>query len=344
MKIFRDYKLSFESIAVLLLLLLTAGTVYMQISVSGENVTRLETTLFSVLQFIFSLSFAWLLSRATLRNEFKESQKQFAVGAYRRINEIDEGIDRLLSRIQSQLSRVSSETSKEMDVLLAIALGIRASIKSSIADWGDIIGEEIVTLEKIEHIKDEQELFLEKRVEAGPALGKRDQESEAIFEGLRKNEEKLNKLLNTLPYSLRIARKMDLPHDVLVNKNVKALEYEAKRQGFVIFQGIWDQTFEKDILGHKEGDTLYISIADVGSRVGALIAKDSVGKSVGVLTNKFESKYFVFTESVIMFLHKSSFEGEIINIERGPFEKKEDDRHQFVIKVIPPKQGKRGQA
>ncbi|HEY7770496.1 MAG TPA: hypothetical protein VIB55_20200, partial [Longimicrobium sp.] len=140
--------------------LLAAGTLVAQVISARGTPTTLETALFSVLQFVFSLAFAWILTRIAAREEFVASQKAFAIAAYRRINEIDEGVGRLIARANAQARAASPELLRELDVTIAIALGVRASIKSSIADWGDVIGDEITTIKRIEEIQDQQVALL----------------------------------------------------------------------------------------------------------------------------------------------------------------------------------------
>ena len=135
------------------LALLTAATIILRISTCNAETTKLETTLFSILQFLFSIGFAYVLAQIVPRDQFMKSQRRFAVAAYRRIKEIDRGVEHLLSRTRYQMKVVSKETLRELEVIRAIAAGICESIKSSVADWGDVIREEIETLEKIEETR-----------------------------------------------------------------------------------------------------------------------------------------------------------------------------------------------
>ena len=96
--------------------------------------TKTETALFGILEFVFSISFAWILSRISFRAEFEEGQRRFAIAAYRRVREIERTADRLLIRTSQSSSGASLELTHEIDVIRQIAIGIQDAIKSSIAD------------------------------------------------------------------------------------------------------------------------------------------------------------------------------------------------------------------
>lgn len=114
---------------------------------SYNKLSGLEVALFNVLQFTFSIIFTWLFSTATSEKQFKESQRKFAISAYRRILEIDKGIERIIT-----LTEGNNEKTNTI-VIQTAAIGIQESIKSSIADWTDIIGPEIETIEEIKYFK-----------------------------------------------------------------------------------------------------------------------------------------------------------------------------------------------
>jgi hypothetical protein len=111
-----------------------------------------ETALFSTLQFVLSIGFAWVLSRASFRREFAEGQKAFATAAYRRTREIEAATNRLITRTSRPRPEGSPDLKNELEVISAVALGIQQAVRFSIADWSDVIGEEIEKLEEIEQL------------------------------------------------------------------------------------------------------------------------------------------------------------------------------------------------
>ena len=87
----------FDTIVLFVLLIAILITISLQIFLSGQESTRLETSLFSILQFIFSLGFSWLLARMSMREHFLQSQRNVALSAYRRSIEISNAVNRLIS-------------------------------------------------------------------------------------------------------------------------------------------------------------------------------------------------------------------------------------------------------
>lgn len=187
--------ISFEAFAAIILLILTVIVIGLQIYYSGSNSTKLETSLFSVLQFILSLGFSWLLARITLQSEFKKSQKNFAIAAYRRILEINNAIERLINRVNSHMKNSGPELSHELDVISEVTLGVRESIQSSVADWADIIGEEIEKINRIQKLKEQkfEQTSQIKDLDSGQSIDK-------ILSQLN---EQINGLESSLPATLR---------------------------------------------------------------------------------------------------------------------------------------------
>lgn len=303
----------YEFWLVIILLVSTVATIVVEILVSGKKTTSLETSLFGILQFVFSLSFAWILSRISARRRFKESQKQFAISAYRRIVEIDKGIERLLSRTDSQIESADEENAQELEVIREICRGMQKTIKSSVADWGDIIGEEIEKVERIQSIKEASD------DSSGSPDGDLDEKGEEI-----------ERLKSGLPPSLRL-----LVDDYLDSPARRArllLDREMGKKGFIKVKGFYDPTFERPISEFEEGDKLRVSIDDVGNRIGVLIAHDDSGNPVGVIVNKMSIEGLDYTEYasfITRYLRRSKFDIFIDSIE----EEMSGDRHYFTARI-----------
>lgn len=309
------------------LLIAAIATIILQITFSGITSTKVETSLFSILQFIFSLAFTWVIARISFRNEFQESQKKFAISAYRRIIEINSAVNRLINRTISHMGKVQNDAHHELDVITEIGVGIRESIRSSISDWADIIGDEIKTIEKIQTIREEQSL-------ENSSLSFEPMENKTI-----ENEEVVEELISKLPNSLRITAD-DLRDDYKsrVDRAEARLRIEEKRRGYIKIRGFYESSLDRDIYDFKEGDILKVRIGDDnGDRVGALIAYDSTNKSVGVILNdklhNIPQNYYEAVEFLIQYLGKSIFSIEILNIDRSDENK---DRHYFTAKILDP--------
>jgi hypothetical protein len=318
-----------DVIILVLLLVATIATIILQILFSSPTSTKVETSLFSILQFIFSLAFSWVLARISLRSEFQESQKKFAISAYRRIIEINNAVNRLISRTTSHMGKVENSTDHELDVITEIGIGIRESIRSSISDWADIIGDEIETVNKIQTIREKQSLE-----NLNPAAFETDEnqpdENDAVVE----------KLISTLPKSLKIsADEFRSDYMSRIHRGVITLRREEKRKGYIELRGFSESSFDKDICNFKAGDILQVRIGDDNeNRIGVLIAYDDEGNSVGVMTNKMggiAQGYSDAADMLIRYLGKSIFRIEILDIDSSK-EKQEDERHYFTAKILEP--------
>jgi hypothetical protein len=307
--------------------LLAAGTLTLQIITADGKTTTLETALFSVLQFVFSLGFAWILTRIAAKNEFIESQKAFAIAAYRRINEIDEGVGRLISRATAQSRIASPDVQRELELVMAIALGVRASIKSSIADWGDVIGEEITTINRIEEIKDEQIALLETPQQ--PTTDSTATDAAALRKQLETNNEQLGRLLKSLPPSLRLVAEDTKPTRDPVLLHRERLEEETRRTGTIRLKGFWEPGLERDIRSYAVGDHLTIRLGNIGDRSRVLCAHALTGESVGIIVNNGAGRYYVFSEALLSFFESDEITVEISTIEPDDHA----DRHYFQVIV-----------
>jgi hypothetical protein len=310
---------------------LAAGTLVAQILTAGPNATPVETALFSVLQFVFSIAFAWLMTGLAAKREFMESQKAFAVAAYRRIHEINEGIERLLARSTVQLRAQSPELQREAEVMCAIAMGVRSSIKSSIADWGDIIGDEITTIGRIERIKDEQEVLLElPRAHALDAA--KPTAAEELRDAIGRSNEQIAKLLATLPPSLRlVAGTPKRPRDPLADYS-QDFETEEKETGTIRLRGFWEHGLDRDIQEISIGDPLTIKASTLGDRVLCVAAYDTKGESVGIMINSGGGPYYLFREALISYFHSTEIPMKLTRIDG----KKTGNRRYFEAEAAPP--------
>jgi hypothetical protein len=303
--------INFDVVTASILLLLTAIVIILQILFSGPNSTRLETSLFSIIQFILALAFSWILARISLKEEFRKSQKSFAIAAYRRITEIDAAIERLIDRTSSHIRIGHPETKKELDVILEISLGVRESIKSSISDWADIIGEEIVTINKIKELQEEK--FMQ------PLRSTDYNTKDKIIELNNKIEE----MLSSLPTPLRLSTEAESLSYTEKQEIVKSLlDQEIVDKGFISLEGYCDDDFDSNIGTCNVGDRLKVRIGDGKRRKSVLIAYDQDNKSKGVILNKF-SAFGPYPETMMLFLdsfEQSEFDIELISIQRRPDE------------------------
>ncbi len=233
----------------------------------------------------------------------------------------------------------NQETFRELEVILALASGIQESIKSSIADWGDVIGEEIGTVQKIEEIETEQEdLFSAPNLLKSSAQIRMKEQTETILERLDTNQKTLNRLVLSLPRSLQLQVSSFREESPLrgrdIDSQVQMLVKKKEEKGYIELSGFWDPSFERDVHKFSVGDRLLVGVYTVGTRTNALIAKDDSGSSVGVITNSLGLglNYEKFTAVIIEYVGKRNFYVEITKMEdlKAP----PHDRHYFKAKIV----------
>jgi hypothetical protein len=122
-----------------------------------------------------------------------------------------------------------------------------------------------------------------------------------------------------------------------INRGKLHLKREEQKKGYIELHGFYEPSFDKDICDFNVGDILQVRIGDDNkTRVGALIAYDSEGNSIGVMTNKMgriSQSYFDAVDMLIHYLEKSVFKVEILDIDRSKEEIK-DERHYFTVKIL----------
>jgi DNA repair ATPase RecN len=216
---------------VLLVLPLFLGGTATYFEITSGNLTQRELILINALQFVSSIWFGWASSQIVSEQNFQERQKRFALSAYRRIKEIEYSVERLLSRIRVK-SASGNPATIELDAIREMVLSLRATARSSKADWADVIGEEIRTLEEIEEIEES---------ENDAALGESasDLSSQALP---RAKTVKLQRLRASLPKSLEIQAQQLNPRDRLEDA-INLFQEELQRKGYIELEGFWDSSF-----------------------------------------------------------------------------------------------------
>jgi len=157
--------------------------------------------LFNSLQFLLTVGFGWFSTRAITRIQFEDSIKRFAISAYRRIADIQRIARRLQGQIQHMMVETSSTDSHHLSVVDAIVSDMCQVIRSSISDWSDVIGSELITLERIDRLEQE-------RQEMSGDLSAAERAPNASTE-LRRIEQEKAQLIDRLPAGLRSVTEAD---------------------------------------------------------------------------------------------------------------------------------------
>ncbi|MEH0390634.1 hypothetical protein [Vibrio mimicus] len=149
--------LSLEVVAAITMGILALGCFAIQAKNVSSSTTNTETALFNTLQFLLTVAFSWFSTRAISRKEFEESLKKHAVSAYRRISDIDSMLLVLKSEIKSSLENNPNSDSGDLRVLEALVISTSQVVYSSSDDWADIIGEEILAIERLKRLERDKE-------------------------------------------------------------------------------------------------------------------------------------------------------------------------------------------
>lgn len=286
------------------LALLAIVTLVTQILRCGAQTTQTETTLFGILQFVFSIGFAWVLARASCKREFQENQKHFAIAAYRRIREIEQGVSRLLVRIARQKASADEEDAQELDAIQEVARGIQATTTSSIADWADIIGDEIATVEKIERIRQEggppTDGLIQVALESSrDSAAKVNEMKSSLADSLQK----MNSLLETLPASLQPAARKERDEKEDEGRTELLIWDEIHDHGSIVMTGFWSPEagykLDQDIRQCDPAQPFVVELEYRDGERGPLVLKDQQGHAVGRITNKYSvSSYDTFAKAL----------------------------------------------
>jgi len=259
----------------LIVIFAVVSLVIFQVEASA-TATKTEAVLFNSLQFVFSILFAWLLSAFITESQFVESQRKFAIGAFRRIKEIERAINRT-QRYVSFLEKNSDELINSK--VIAINGGLAAmqdTVRSSIADWSDIIGDEIhisneiKRLKKIRNDSDELSYLKEESTE-------KDNDLEV--------DEKISSLFESLPKE--IANELEMEEESSISGAVENLAQQWSNGKNLNLHCFWTPTggFGADLNGLEIGDRLYLSRGMTDTRTGALMLFNEDDKQIAVVTN-----------------------------------------------------------
>lgn len=271
----------FKNKKTLLAVLLAVGTVALFIAqiVLTKDASSTELALINVLQIISSLGASWLVSSHFSEVGFLDSQKKFAIGAFRRIKEIERAIQRAQQLLSSDDSGKEDSPSKNLRPVMICMLSAQDAVNSSIADWGDIIGDEIhltKEISRLQGLRKNSEKFEREYFNSLKASVKSQEEIES----------KINVLRAELPASLRYDSS-DI--DKAAELAIADFNNEIDEFGTLELTAAWEP---EDSFGAYEGNieigkTLYIYRGYTEARSNALFVHNEEGVAVAVVFNKF---------------------------------------------------------
>lgn len=200
----------FDIVAAISLAIMALAAFALQLVSANHQTSIRETALFNTIQFILTIGFTWFGTRIVSAGEFEKSLKKFAIGAYRRISDIDIILNRLKSMLRANIiENPKCSACSDLQIATAVIDDAMQMTASSVSDWGDVIGDEIKKLQSIANLEEEKRRLTNAHLEM--ALDNRfTQEREKI------NSE-ISKIKNSLPATIQISRQNYLSTDRMSN-------------------------------------------------------------------------------------------------------------------------------
>ena len=271
-------------VVLIVLLLSTVGLVVVQVA-TANTATKVESTLFSVLQFIFSLAFAWILTKVVTEQQFVESQRKFAIGAFRRIREIERSLSRTQKYVTNAEGRMERTAGSDFAVIRAGLMNAQDAVRSSIADWADIIGDEIEVTNEIRRLKQ-----MKAEAEDGSPetdLGRREEKESTSIPIATNVEERIVRLTNELPAEMRV----DLEEEEEEDGVTLAFDYfgdQWKENKALELYAFWEpgDSFKGNLDSVQVGTILFIARGMTEHRNGVLLVYDALGSWIAVVMNE----------------------------------------------------------
>ncbi len=266
-------------VAAVLGILALAFFIGQEVSV-GAHTTATETFLFNCLQFLLTMGFTWFSTRAISRLEFEQSLKRFAISAYRRIADIDRMVDRLRREIREMISQTPTDALTNLRAVDAMVSDTAQIVRSSISDWGDVIGEELLAIERIRRLENEKALLRDEE------FTKRDSEVERTR---KKLEETIAALQRTLPPRLQLANDSESRMTVPPDRLGRWLARNHRGQNGLPVRIVTGDIYRSE----RPRETLRVGelLRTDKNEDGSLDVVDEHGLGVGRLTNSTPANY-----------------------------------------------------
>lgn len=259
----------------LLAVLLVATVALIVVQVAGANTaTRTESALFNVIQFALSLAFAWILARLVTEKQFVDSQRKFAIGAFRRIREIERSLLRTRKYVDETFTSRRKIAVSDLAVIRTGLTNTSDTVKSSIADWADIIGSEIELSNEITRLK---------RLTSEDFGGEGGHDEAAPT--AKEIKKKISQLAQELPAELRAEIEGEELDKVEIGRMFLETLWEESKA--IELEAFWerDDSFSRDLSPIRLGQNVSIARGFTEHRRDALFLYDSDQEWIAVVTN-----------------------------------------------------------
>jgi hypothetical protein len=246
-----------------------------QVKAAGPNTTGTQTFLFNSLQFVCTVGFAWFSTKAASRAEFEQSLKKFAISAYRRIDDIERMIDRLHREVCEMTSTAPKSEISNLRIVDAIVTDTRQLVRSSISDWGDVIGEELLAIEQIKRLEHQKELLQKDDFSA-----KISNNAAAV----KSIDASIAKVQSTLPLGLQLTTDNAAQMPQRLRRPVEWLAREHRRDGGLRMTVVTGDEYLCE-RNHKTLEAGEVLVTDRKNTDRAIDVRDLEGRGVGRLQN-----------------------------------------------------------
>ncbi len=223
----------------------------------------------------------------------------------------------MVARLAETVVRLRTERSEDatsdLDVVEAIVLDTRQTIRSSVADWADVMGDELQIIENIQRLEGEKEALLTRRLHSGmeTAVQKLDERIAQLAESLPARLGELTRP-RISPFEARLSRigVRDIGRELLIAyRSAGGLIIEVRWQA-----GSSPRAFDS----LRAGEELQV----VRDGAHGLNAVDADGRYVGRCLNRTSGDYLRFSEAMTLL-----FEPLILKVELvGPVEMRREAR------------------
>lgn len=260
-------------------LLAVACLVVIQI-VTANTATKLEIALFNVLQFVFSLVFAWQLSDVASEKRFQDAQRRFAMAAFRRIKEIERSLVRLKSYVSPKKATTRDELRETISIIRVGLESAQDNVRSSVADWSDIIGDEIQVANEVSRLK-----ILREEIEGAESKIVDGRLTQELSDRIESVDKKIEELTRTLPAEMRGAVEDEISVDM--DELVSALRSEWRKTGKLTLRANWDSSdsYQGDLSEMRSGDHVQLGRGSTKSRDDVVLLFNAQHKKVAVILN-----------------------------------------------------------
>jgi hypothetical protein len=192
---------------------LSIYAIYIYMAVIKMQITTELVIVFQLIISFFTIMIGWYLQLMISQKEYLDNLKNYGFAANRRIKDLTVFIDRQLEIIDQSL--LHNRDFPELQSIKEIAHSIKVTLKSSIQDWGDVIGEDLIVLSQYSNLIQSSSVSYAQIYQKGdelPASNEPPQTMKIKNEDLQK---KLEALWKSLPEPLKISYLLesDLPRE-----------------------------------------------------------------------------------------------------------------------------------